>query len=112
MLAYRRPGRAAKTSLCEPRVRQQDRVATAVPHIGQAVGDGAALAISCIVSYWLTTRIRGRSKVQLAGATLSLLVLAVNCFAQSDQKVDIEFHAPFRTSVADSSKEFRDKYFL
>jgi hypothetical protein len=25
--------------------------------------------------------------------------------------LDIEFHAPFRTSVADSSQEFRDKYF-
>src|SRR5215831_20940494 len=52
------------------------------------------------------------SAVHAATATLLLVVLAVNCLAQSDQKPDIEFHAPFRTSVADSSEEFRDKYFL
>jgi porin len=53
-----------------------------------------------------------KSAVQVVVTTLLLVVLAVNCLAQSDQKVDIEFHAPFRTSVADSSQEFRDKYFL
>src|SRR5215510_6002001 len=52
------------------------------------------------------------SAVHFASTVLSLVVLAVNCLAQSDQKEDIEFHAPFRTSVADSSQEFRDKYFL
>lgn len=36
-------------------------MATALPRIGQAVGDGAALAISCLVSYWLTTRILRRA---------------------------------------------------
>src|SRR5215510_10459705 len=52
------------------------------------------------------------SAVHFASTVLSLVVLAVNCLAQSDQKEDIEFHAPFRTSVAASSQEFRDKYFL
>src|SRR5262249_49679815 len=65
VLVYRRPDRAAKTSLCEPPVRQLDCMAAAVPHTGQAVGDGAALVISRVVSYWLTTRIRRRSKVHL-----------------------------------------------
>jgi porin len=36
----------------------------------------------------------------------------VTCLAQSDQKPDIEFHAPFRSPIADSSQDFRDKYFL
>jgi porin len=50
--------------------------------------------------------------VHVAITTLSSVVFAVNCLAQSDQRPDIEFHAPFRTSVADTSQEFRDKYFL
>src|SRR5262245_52179606 len=50
--------------------------------------------------------------VQISITTLSLIVLAVPCLAQSDQKPDIEYHAPFRTPLADSSQEFRDKYFL
>src|SRR5215831_15809615 len=58
------------------------------------------------------TREALNTAVHISITALSLLVLAVNCLAQSDQKVDIEFHAPFRTSVADSSQEFRDKYFL
>jgi len=29
-----------------------------------------------------------------------------------DEKVDIEFHAPFSTSGADTSQEFHNKYFL
>ena len=29
-----------------------------------------------------------------------------------NQKPDIEFHAPFLTSLADNSQEFRDKYFF
>ena len=41
-----------------------------------------------------------------------LVYLAVNCLAQSEQKPDIEFHAPFRTPFADNSREFRDKYLL
>jgi porin len=31
---------------------------------------------------------------------------------QADKAPDIEFHAPFHTSVAEDSQEFRDKYFL
>ena len=53
-----------------------------------------------------------KSTVHFASTTLSLLVLAVNCLAQSDQKPDIEFHAPFLTPLADNSEEFRDKYFF
>jgi len=50
--------------------------------------------------------------VHVAGTAVFLVVLAVNCLAQSDQTPDIEFHAPFRTPVADSSQDFRDKYLL
>ena len=52
------------------------------------------------------------ASVHVAGTAVFLVVLAVNCLAQSDQTPDIEFHAPFRTPVADSSQDFRDKYFL
>jgi len=45
-------------------------------------------------------------------AFLGLVVLAVTCLAQSNEKPDVEFHAPFRTSVADTPQEFREKYFL
>jgi porin len=51
--------------------------------------------------------------VHVAVATLlGLVVLAVTCRAQSNEKPDIEFHAPFRTSVAGTPQEFREKYFL
>src|SRR6516164_520177 len=50
--------------------------------------------------------------VHFAITAVLLVVLAVNCLAQSDRKLDIEFHAPFRSPVADSSENFRDKYFL
>src|SRR5262245_49782749 len=53
-----------------------------------------------------------KAAVHISITTLSLFLLAINCFAQSDQKVDIEFHAPFRTSVADSSQDFCGKYLL
>ena len=52
------------------------------------------------------------ASVHVAGTAVFLVVLAVNCLAQSDQTPDIEFHAPFRTPVADSSQDFRDKYLL
>src|SRR6516225_5887445 len=52
------------------------------------------------------------ASVHVAGTAVFLVVLAVNCLAQSNQEPDIEFHAPFRTPVADSSQDFRDKYFL
>jgi porin len=48
----------------------------------------------------------------LASITLSLVLLTANCLAQSNERPDIEFHAPFHTAVADTSQEFRDKYFL
>jgi len=44
--------------------------------------------------------------------TLLSVVLAVTCLAQSDQRLDIEFRAPFVTPIADSSQEFREKYLL
>jgi porin len=50
--------------------------------------------------------------VHIASTTLALLIVAVNCLAQSDEKRDIEFRAPFLTALADSSQEFREKYFL
>jgi len=53
-----------------------------------------------------------KSAIHVAITTISWVVLAVTCFAQSDEKPDIEFHAPFRTSVADSPQEFQDKYLL
>ena len=53
-----------------------------------------------------------KSAIYLVIKTVSWVVLSVTCFAQSDEKPDIEFHAPFRSSVADSPQEFRDKYFL
>ena len=53
-----------------------------------------------------------KSAIHVAITTVFWVVLAVTCFAQSDEKPDIEFHAPFRTSVADSPQEFQDKYLL
>jgi porin len=51
--------------------------------------------------------------VRVGIISLSWVVFAVTCPAQSRSAIpDIEFHAPFRTSVADSTQEFRDKYFL
>src|SRR6516162_10193462 len=52
------------------------------------------------------------ASVHVAGTAVFLVVLAMNCLAQSDQIPDVEFHAPFRTPVADSSQDFRDKYLL
>jgi porin len=50
--------------------------------------------------------------IHLAHPIVYLVLLAFNCFAQTEQKVDVEFHAPFRTPGAESSEDFRDKYFL
>lgn len=50
--------------------------------------------------------------VRAALTTVFSFVIAVNCLGQSDKELDIEFHAPFLTPRADSSQEFRDKYFL
>src|SRR5499433_3693164 len=54
-----------------------------------------------------------RLAVHVAVATLlGLVVLAVTCLAQSNEKPDIEFHSPFRTSLADTPQQFREKYFM
>jgi porin len=65
--------------------------------------------------------------VRVVIVTIAWIALALTCAAQSpsaiprhgslptqrsDRRSDIEFHAPFRTSVAENSYEFRDKYFL
>ena len=50
--------------------------------------------------------------VHIASTTLGFIIVALNCLAQSDEKPDIEFHAPFHTALADSSQEFREKYFF
>jgi len=41
---------------------------------------------------------------------ISWVVLAATCLAQSEETPDIEFHAPFRTSVAETPQELPEQF--